>query len=268
MNSGLSTIPLSFWDLNLAAALVIALGVTSYLMKLGVEWKLAVAAIRTAVQLSLIGMVLTFVFDHSTPSMLVLISTIMILAAGREVLARQKRCMAGFQGYFLSTFSIFLSTLIVTLFALIVVIGPQPWYTPRYAIPLLGMMLGNAMNGIAISMDRMTSAVWEKRAIIEQRLMLGMTSAEAVRDITRDCVRSGLIPAINSMAAAGLISLPGMMTGQILGGNPPLEAVKYQIIIMFMVSTNVGFGSITAVWLSRKVLFDHRHRPLFEKIGN
>ena len=97
----------------------------------------------------------------------------------------------------------FLSSFAITVFALVVILGNDPWYAPQYAIPLLGMLLGNTMNGIAISMDRLTHAAWEQRHIIEARLMLGQTADEAISEYRRQAVRSGMIPIINAMAAAG-----------------------------------------------------------------
>ncbi|MEE4113940.1 MAG: ABC transporter permease, partial [Desulfobacteraceae bacterium] len=154
----------------------------------------------------------------------------------------------------------------ITTFALAVIIGVDPWYTPQYAIPLLGMMLGNTMTGISIGLDRLTESAWERRSTIEGRLMLGHTWSEAIGEIRRISVRSAMIPTINSMAAAGLVSLPGMMTGQILAGNPPLEAVKYQILIMFIISAGTGFGALIAVWTGARRLFDDRHRLRLDRL--
>jgi putative ABC transport system permease protein len=122
------------------------------------------------------------------------------------------------------------------------------------------MMLGNTMNGIALGLDRLTQTTWQQRAIIEQRLMLGASRTEAILEIRREAMRSGMMPMINAMAAAGLVSLPGMMTGQILAGIPPIEAVKYQILIMFLITAGTGFGVSTALWLASRKLFDERHR--------
>jgi len=96
--------------------------------------------------------------------------------------------------------------------------------------------------------------------------MLGETRSEAVADIRRDAMRTGLIPVINSMAAAGLVSLPGMMTGQILAGSPPVEAVKYQILIMLLIAVGTGFGVMVAVTLSARRIFDERHRLRLDRL--
>jgi putative ABC transport system permease protein len=154
----------------------------------------------------------------------------------------------------------FISSFAITVLALFTMIGTDPWYTPQYAIPLLGMLLGNTMNGIALGLDRLTAGAWQQRAIIEQRLMLGQSRFEAIAEIRFDAMRSGMMPMINAMAAAGLVSLPGMMTGQILAGTPPVEAVKYQILIMFLITAGTGFGVSAALWLASRRLFDERHR--------
>ena len=195
-----------------------------------------------------------------------LIASVMLLAAGREVMARQKRPLKGGWGFGVGTLSMFVSSFAVTLFALTVIISGSPWYAPQYAIPLLGMLLGNTMNGIALGVSRLTESAWQQRAVIEQRLLLGQTRLEAILELRRDSVRTGMIPIINSMAAAGIVSLPGMMTGQILAGSPPVEAVKYQILIMFLIAGGTGLGVIAALWLTARRLFDDRHRLRLDRL--
>ncbi|BCO09680.1 iron export ABC transporter permease subunit FetB [Desulfolithobacter dissulfuricans] len=256
----MGVIQLSPLDLVLAASLVLLLGLTSYRLGLGLERRLAISALRTTVQLLLIGQVLRLVFANGSIWFVLGIATIMLAVAGREVMARQKYRFPGLGGWLLGTGSMFISSFTVALLALTVIIGNDPWYSPQYAIPLLGMLLGNTMNGVALSMDRFTETLWQQRQVVEQRLLLGQSSREAVDEIRRSAVRSGMIPIINSMAAAGIVSLPGMMTGQILGGSSPMDAVKYQILIMFLLCGGTGFGTMFAVaWTCRR-LFDDRHR--------
>ena len=252
--------PLSPLDLSIAACLLVVLGLLSHRMRLGLEKRLAVSALRTTVQLLLIGQVLRVLFAHASLWFVVAISMVMLAVAGREVMARQHRRLPGFQGWLLGTGSMFISSFSVAFLALAVIIANHPWYTPQYAIPLLGMLLGNTMNGIALSMDRMTETLWQQRQVVEQRLLLGQSAAEATAEIRRQAMRSGMIPIINSMAAAGLVSLPGMMTGQILGGSSPMDAVKYQILIMFLIAAGTGFGVMSAMWLLTRRLFDERGR--------
>ncbi len=262
----MNVIPLSPLDLTIAAAGVIALAVLSWRSGLGVERSLITAAIRTTVQLLLIGLVLKALFERPHILWIAGLGVTMLLLAAREVMARQKRRLAGFWGFGVGAVSMFISAFAVTIFALGVLIRPAPWYQPQYAIPLLGMLLGNSMNGIALAIDNLTKGMADGRAIIEGRLMLGATWNEAVTPLRRESIRVGLIPVINAMAAAGLISLPGMMTGQILAGSPPVEAVQYQILIMFLIAVVTGLGSIVAVFLVSRRLFDDRERLRLERL--
>jgi len=253
-------------DLTIAASLILMLALLSWRMRLGLAGQVLVAALRTTIQLLLIGLILDALFSHVHAGWMGMMATVMLLAAGREVMVRQKRQYAGWWGFGMGTTSMFLSSFVITVLALNVIISIEPWYAPRYAIPLLGMMLGNTMNGVAIGLDRLTSTAWDQRTIIEGRLMLGATWSLAIENIRRESIRSGLIPIVNAMAAAGLVSLPGMMTGQILGGNPPMEAVKYQILIMFLISGGTGLGTMAAVWMGSRRLFDERQRLRLDRL--
>ena len=253
-------------DLLIAAALVLALALLSIRLQMKIGRQLIIAAIRTAVQLTLIGLVLKVLFENATLLWVSLLAFFMLFVAGREVMMRQERRFKGWWGYAAGTFSMFVSSFAITVFALVVILGNDPWYAPQYAIPLLGMLLGNTMNGIAISMDRLTHAAWEQRDIIEARLMQGESWDQAISDYRRQAVRSGMIPIINAMAAAGIVSLPGMMTGQILAGALPVDAVKYQILIMFLISAGTGLGTLAAVSLGSRHLFDERQRLCLDRL--
>ena len=264
----MNVISLSSIDLGLSALLLVALSGTSMLLSLGLEKKILLFGCRMTAQLLLIGLVLRYLFEHASGVLVLLMATVMLLAAGREVQARQKRKVRGFRGYLIGSSAMFVSSFSIAYLAMTVIIQVEPWYTPQYAIPLLGMLLGNTMTGVALSVDTLSSRLYEGRNSVEQRLMLGQSWQEASSDIRRDAMRSGMMPIINSMAAAGLISLPGMMTGQILGGTPPVEAVKYQILIMFLIAGGTGFGVIWAIWMTGHHLFDHRHRLRLEALSS
>ena len=114
--------------------------------------------------------------------------------------------------------------------------------------------------------NHLAESAVKSRGTIEARLTLGATASEAIADERREAVRTGMIPMLASMAAAGLVSLPGMMTGQILAGNPPAEAVRYQILIMFMIAAGTGFGVIAAVSIGARHLFDERARLRLDRL--
>jgi len=262
-----SLIDLAWWELAIGAALVVALAVVTHLGRLGLSRDLLVAATRMVVQLAVIGLVLETLFSVAGLHWVALMAFTMLLLAGREVMSRQKRRMTGGWAFAIGTVSMFISSFAVTVFALVVVVGPTPWYTPQYAIPLLGMLLGNTMTGVALGMDRLTDSAWRQRQVIEGRLMLGMSWNRAIADLRRDAMRSGMIPIINGMAAAGIVSLPGMMTGQILAGSPPALAVKYQVLVFFMIAVGTGFGTVAAVMAASRRLFDERERLRLDRIG-
>jgi putative ABC transport system permease protein len=263
----MSVITLTPIDLGIAALLIVALAGMSRRLRLGVERQLLISAARTTIQLLLIGLVLRALFANAQLVWVALIAVTMLLIAGREVMVRQKRRFAGWWGFGVGTLSMFVSSFAVTVLALNVVIGTSPWYAPQYAIPLLGMVLGNTMNGISLGLDRLTQDTARLRQVIETRLALGHDWNRAISDIRREAVRVGLIPIINAMAAAGIVSLPGMMTGQILAGTPPVEAVKYQILVMFLIAGGTGFGTMVAVTLAARRLFDDRQRLRLDRLS-
>jgi len=262
----MSVIDLSWWQLGLASLLVMLLALVAHWQRLGVSRPLLIAAARTAIQLALIGLVLEALFAVGSLFWVALMATVMLLVAGREVMARQKHRLTGGWAFGIGTLSMFISAFSVTILTLAVIIGPEPWYTPQYAIPLLGMLLGNTMTGVALSLDRLTESVWRQRAVIENRLMLGQRWQEAISDLRREAMRSGMMPMINAMAAAGIVSLPGMMTGQILAGTAPGLAVKYQVLVMFTITVGSGFGTLAAVMLGSRRLFDQRERLRVDRL--
>jgi len=184
-------------DLSLAAVFVISLAIVSRLSQLGIG---NISALRTTLQLLLVGLVLNSLFSHAKPIWVGLMAFVMLCVATREVVARQKNPLKGAWGFGIGSLSMFISSFVITSLALIVIINRVPWYTPRYAIPLLGMILGNTMNGIAIGMDRLTQTARDQKKTIEARLMMGQTWLEAISDIRRDRTGFGSIFAVSFTA--------------------------------------------------------------------
>ncbi len=263
----MSLISLSPFDLVLAAGLVLLVAALSWRLRLGVERRMLIAAARSTVQLALLGLVLKVLFETTHPVLIGLLALVMLSAAGWEVMARQTRRYRGPWGYGIGALSMFLSSFSITVLALTLIIRVEPWYQPQYLIPLLGMLLGNTMTGIAVALDGLTRQAHDNRERIEAQLMLGATWGQAITEMRRDALRAGLIPIVNAMATAGLVSLPGMMTGQILAGSPPMEAAKYQLLIMFLIASGTGLGSLAAVWIGSRRLFDDRTRLRLDRLG-
>jgi putative ABC transport system permease protein len=172
------------------------------------------------VQLALVGLVLTTLFSVVSPLWTGFAAFAMVLFAGHEAARRQERRLSGWLSYGLGTGCMMMSSVLVTVFALVYALRPNPWYDPRYAIPLLGMVLGNCMTGVGLGLNTLTTSLFNRRASVEAQLMLGATRQVAAAPVMREALRSALMPKINSMSVTGVVSLPGMMTGQILGGVP------------------------------------------------
>jgi len=177
---------------------------------------------------------------------------IMLLFVEREAVRRSKTKYRGINLDALFTMTV--SSMIAGGLVIRMVTKAHPWYDPQYLIPILGMVFDNSLNGICLGLDRLTEYVRSRRSEIELMLAFGATRTEAIRDGARQAVRTGMIPIINNMTVAGIVSLPGMMTGQIVAGASPMQAVAYQIVIMFMIAAANALGSISIATLAGKKL--------------
>ncbi len=259
------TIALGWIDLVVATSLVLVAGAISVALRLGLEKRLAVASIRTIVQLGLLGYVLRWVFGHDTPWPVLAWIAVMIGTAGRAAVARASRRYGRIH---LDAFVTLALTALATTFTVTsVIIGVDPWHKAQYVIPLLGMVLGNSLTGISLALDHLLESLDAKRELIEAHLALGASRWEAARDPLAEAVRRGMIPIINSMSVVGLVSLPGMMTGQILAGEDPVDAVKYQLVVMFMLAASTALGCIVVALLAYRRLFDAAHRLRADRIS-
>jgi putative ABC transport system permease protein len=235
-------------QLLLASGFIVVTGALAVWMQLGVTRDLAVATVRTYVQLLLLGLVLRWVFAANEWWLVIGILVVMTITAAQIIL---KRAPDAPSGLFLAAATSMAVTGITVTFAVTgLVIGAEPWYSPRYVIPIAGMVLGNSMTGIALSLERVFADLDARSDEVRAMVALGASPWEAAHPSVRASLRAGLIPAINSMAAAGIVFIPGMMTGQILAGADPLEATKYQIVVMLMVAAAEIIGAVVAVLMS------------------
>lgn len=251
-------VDLSYTDLAVSASLILISGLISWVMRLRMEGQLALASLRTVVQLLLVGYVLRWVFDLSTLQAIAPVVLLMLVTATHTAVTRPSRHYRGAAVRAFVTMAA--SSLMITVTATRLIVGVTPWFEPRYLIPLLGMVLGNTMNGISLSIDHLLESLSERKAEVEMELALGATRWEAARAPLSAAIRRGMLPITNSMMVVGIVSLPGMMTGQILAGANPLVAVEYQVMIMFMIAAGTALGCVSACILAYRRLFNSKHQ--------
>ena len=248
---GTGPIDLSWIDLALASALVLVAIALSQWQRLGLTRGFIVGAVRAVVQLVAVGYVLAFLFTTRRWYFVVLALLTMLVAATKTATDRQRSPLGSLFG--ITGISMLVGTGLTLAYVDAVVLRLHPWYDPQYVIPLFGMIVGNAMNGAALAAERLTSEMELRRGEVEAYLALGASPARAAAEPVRRALVAALIPAVNGLTVVGLVALPGMMTGQILAGSSPNLAVRYQIMVAFMLA---GAVAVTATAM---VLW-YRHR--------
>ncbi|GAB3630563.1 putative iron export permease protein FetB [Pandoraea terrae] len=261
-------IQLTFSDLAIAASLVAISALIALVLKLRLQRQILWSAVRTVVQLMLVGHLLRLVFAHASPLITGLVVTLMMALAAREVASRPAARLAHLGNAWTGAITVGATTVITALFILNTAVRPDPWYDPRYVIALVGIVLGSVLNAASLALDSVLSTVRREKNAIEAQLSLGATAHEAFSGLLRAAVRRGIVPSINQMSAAGIITLPGIMTGQIIAGMDPVEAVKYQILIMFLLSGASGFAAVGAAYLAMFQLVDHRARLRLDRLAH
>jgi putative ABC transport system permease protein len=247
-----------------AALLMLINGALSLLLRLGIEQQLLVGSLRMVVQLLLIGYVLEWIFTLENPIAVLSIALVMTAIAGVSAVDRTGKRFVGI--YWNSFVSVLAAAFLVTGLAVGGILQVKPWYNPQYVIPLLGMVLGNTLNGISLALDRFLESLNSRQAQIEALLALGATRWEASHGVIREAMRTGMIPTINSMMVMGLVSLPGMMTGQILAGASPADAVRYQIVIMFLIASGTALGAFGIVMFAFFALLNAQHQLCLSRL--
>jgi putative ABC transport system permease protein len=213
--------------------MIIAIALSAW-QKLGLEGGLAVATGRTILQLLVVGYLLEAVFAFRNPFSVLLVIAVMGIIATRVASNRISQKIPHLLSIVGSAMG--LSTALTLGYVSLLVLRPQPWYEPQVLIPLAGILLGNVMNAAAIAGERLVSTLNRNQLEIETHLSLGATPQQATSRHRQEAIKSGITPTLNTMLVVGVVTLPGVFTGQILGGANPLIAAGYQILIMFMLA--------------------------------
>jgi putative ABC transport system permease protein len=244
-SGGFGIAELSFWQLALALLLVGVVIAISIRQALGLERDLLVGAVRTVVQLYLVGLILAAVFAAARWYWVLLILIVMVAVATHAAVSRLTRPIPGI--YWIAAGALSVSTAATLAYVIAIVVRPQPWWEPQYVIPITGMILGNSMTSAALAGDRLQADLSARRDEIEARLALGFSGREAVQPLVRAALRAAMIPTVNGMMTVGVVQLPGMMTGQILAGTSPLLAIRYQIVVVCMQAVATAVGALLLI---------------------
>ena len=249
---------IGLWHLLLGVVFVLMAGGASLAWRLGLGRELLVGTLRTFGQLALMGYVLALVFKVHNPLLTLTLYLLMLVAAvrivrGRVLASRPESRRVAFQlpamGAMLAGY---------TLVAWLVcgfIVGSDPWWSPRIFLPIAGMVIGNSMTALAIGLERLFAELTDKRELVEMRLAHGATATEASSEAVAAAIRAGMLPSITSLMGVGLVFIPGMMTGQILAGADPLDAVRYQIVVMLMLVGSTALSSLLVTLIVRRRCF-------------
>ena len=251
-----SSLSISWTGLAWSSALVAIVIVVSTLMQLKLERRLLIGCVRTVVQLMVMGYVLGWIITVSDDRPLVVVAAVIFQIVMSCLTLRgllDYRVPRWWLAAFLGVFPAYVVVMFLLVYA---VIHPQPLWNARIVLTLGGMILGNTITAVALALNRFNSDINANRDLVLARLALGVTWRQAVIEERGAAAQAALLPMVTSLYTVGLVSLPGMMTGQIIAGADPVGAVKYQIIVMFMITAAVAVGaSLTLAWMTRQALF-------------
>jgi len=232
---------------------VLAIVITRY-WRIPTAKDMALGSVRAFIQLVAVGYALKYIFDLQSIPLIMLTLLVMIIVGAQAASSRVKKL----KGAFLLTFTAILTGSVVTmaLMVLFKIISLEA----RYIIPLGGMIIGNSMNASALTIDRLASDIRSNHLAIETSLSLGKSWRTASIKYTRNAATAGMISVLNFMKTVGIVVLPGAMTGMILAGAEPFEAVLLQIIVAYMLLSAVTITSIVSVELTVRKFFTSFHQ--------
>lgn len=233
-------------------SLIIIAMILSYKGKVGLEKDLLIGSVRAVVQLSIIGVVLKYVFAIDN---YFLTSVILIGMVYNATLVAAKRG-GGLEKAKIISFAAILSGLVITLGILLLFNAIS--YQPAQAIPVSGMVVGNSMVAMSLLLKNLQSSIKNSKDEIETKLCLGASPYEAVKHIISDSIKTAMLPTVDSMKTLGIVQLPGMMTGLILAGIEPTNAIKYQVMVAFMLSGAVTITAFVASFWAYRVFFTEK----------
>lgn len=248
-------IDLNIWQMAASYIFIVILLIIVRFRGISREKEIILSSVRMTLQLILTGYILVYLFENANPFYTVLVIIIMETFAIFNIFKRSKITLPKKLKRIIAI-SMVSGTLVSLLYFLLIVVRISPWYNPRYFIPIAGMIIGNSMTGISLGVSRLVDGMTTKKQLVETALMLGATPKMATKEIVDQTFDSAILPTINSMVGMGIVFLPGMMTGQILSGTSPVNAIEYQIAIMMGILGSVALTVILFLQLGYKTFFN------------
>ncbi|MBE6905929.1 MAG: iron export ABC transporter permease subunit FetB [Ruminococcaceae bacterium] len=248
----MSNANISMDSLLIASSLVMVSLLFSYFQKLKLEKETIISVVRAIIQLIAVSYILEYIFGLNNPLFTTLLILIMTFNAAYNASKRGK----GMKDRLLVSFVSITVGAGITLS--ILVFSGTIKYQPNQVIPVSGMIISNAMVALGLCFRQLSSDFKNRRDEVETKLSLGADILPSSIEIIRDSIRTGMIPTIDSAKTLGIVSLPGMMTGLILAGTSPLQAIRYQILVTFMLMSTTAISSFMACYLSYRSFFNKR----------
>ncbi|MEG1475291.1 MAG: iron export ABC transporter permease subunit FetB [Longicatena sp.] len=249
-----SVMDLSIINLSIAYIFVLVLLVIFKARGVKREKTILIATTRMTIQLTLMGYILLYVFKNPSWWLTLIMLSIMLSSAIYNALKRVKFEMSK-ELKKLVALAMFFGYMVTAIVFMLCVLQVEPWFSPQYFIPISGMIIGNSMTGIALGANRLCANMRDHHERIENSLMLGASPKVASHEEVNDAFDCAILPTMNNMMTMGIVSLPGMMTGQMLSGTFPLTAIKYQIGIMLAILGCTAITVVIFVTLGYKTFF-------------
>ncbi len=248
---------ISIFNFALIYLLLIVVGIVMRISKINQTKLLIIASIRMTVQLTIAGYVLIYIFDNPSPILVCAYVIMMSIFAVYRILSVNKGLNRKFQ--IIIAGSIGVSTILIIVFFITIVIG-ESIFNPQYTIPISGMIIGNAMTGIILGVRTFISKINDSKLQIEVLLNQGANPKNILKPMVNTSLETALLPTINSMLGMGIVSLPGMMTGQILSGELPTTAILYQISINICLAAVVSLAVYLSLNLGYRTLYSKENQ--------
>ncbi len=252
-----TVIQMELWQFSLIYFLLIIVLIVMKICKVNQSKLLIIGSIRMTIQLTLAGLILTYIFENPNPILTVTYFMGMIIFAVYRVLSKNKGLNKRFQ--IRIAISLFLPGLLVTIYFIKLVVG-EDIFNAQYVIPIAGMVMGNSMTGATLGIKTFRESLEGQKSRIDALLCIGADPKQILIPFVRQALETALLPTMNNMVGMGIVSLPGMMTGQILSGTLPMTAILYQIAIMIAICTVVCTSSFGSLYLGYRTLYNKRNQ--------